>query len=72
MICKWQGILRSITEDAWNRPRLCLCRGFDPHRPYQKPGDSVALALLDLPKKTIKRCILVPSWSQRVPECRHR
>lgn len=32
--------------------------------PTKTPDDSVALALLNLPNRTIKRGVLVPSWSQ--------
>jgi hypothetical protein len=35
-----------------------------PTAPTKNPDDSVALALLNLPNKTIKRGVLVPRWSQ--------
>ena len=38
--------------------------GSIPTAPTKNPDDSVALALLNVPNRTIKWGVLVPSWSQ--------
>ena len=41
--------------------------GSIPTAPTKNPDDSIALALLNLPNKTIKQGVLVPRWSQLPP-----
>jgi len=61
-LCRFYRISRNIESITY--VSSIGGRNSIPTAPTKNPADSVALALLNLPNKTIKQGVLVPRWSQ--------